>query len=48
MQLSQKEKTFSQFISSLFKSILKFEHSPKKDRSHSSCVSESTGSEKRG
>ena len=48
MQLSQKEKTFSQFISSLFKSILKFEHSPKKDRSHSSCVSEITVSQKRG
>ena len=34
MQLSQKKKTFSEFVSAFLKSILKFEHSQKKDPSH--------------
>ena len=31
MQLSEKEKTFSQFSFAFLKSILNFQHSPKKD-----------------
>ena len=48
MQLSQKEKTFSEFASAFLKSILKCEHSQKRDQSHSFCISEITGSKKRG
>ena len=44
--LSQKQKTFSQFLSSFFKSTLNFEHFQKKDDPHSRCISEITVSEK--
>ena len=44
MQLSQKEKTFSEFFFSFLKSILNFKHLPKKDDR----ISGSTGSEKHG
>ena len=43
--LSQKEKTFSPFLSSFFKSTLNFEHFQKKDEPHSRCISEITVSE---
>ena len=48
MQLSQKQKIYSEFVSGFLKSILKFEHFQKKHEPHSSCVSEITDSEKRG
>ena len=35
MQFSQKEKKISEFIFAFLKSILNFEHLPKKDDSHS-------------
>ena len=34
MQLSQKQKTFSQFFFAFLKSILNFKHLPKKDDRH--------------
>ena len=45
--LSHKEKTFSEFFSSILKSTLNFEHSRKKDHPHSPCISQITVSEKR-
>ena len=48
MQLSQKQKTFSEFFFAFLKSSLNFEHFQKKDDSHSSDVSEITDSEKHG
>ena len=48
MQLSQKQKIYSEFVSAFLKSILKFEHFQKKHEPHSSCVSEITDSEKCG
>ena len=48
MQLSRKQKTFSQFFSAFLKSSLNFEHFQKKDDSHSSDISEITDSEKHG
>ena len=45
--LSQKPKAFSQFFSSFLKSTLNFEHFPKKEKPHSSFISEITDSEKR-
>ena len=48
MQLSQKQKTFSEFFFEFLKSSLIFEHFQKKDDSHSSDVSEITNSEKHG
>ena len=48
MQLSQKQKIYSEFVSAFLKSILKFEHFQKKHEPHSSCVSDITDSEKRG
>ena len=48
MQVSRKQKTFSQFFSSFFKSNLKFEHFQKKGESHSRGISEITESEKHG
>ena len=48
MQLSQKQKVFSEFVSTILKSILKLEHIKKKDQSHSWCISEITDTEKRG
>ena len=44
--LSQKQKAFSQFLCSSFKSTLNFEHFQKKDDPHSRCISEITVSEK--
>ena len=35
IQLSQKQKTFSQFFFAFLKSILNFKHVPKKDAPHS-------------
>ena len=44
MQLSDKEKTISQFFSQICKCRLNFEHFPKKDDPHSWCISEITHS----
>ena len=43
-----KTKTFSGFFFTFLKSILNFQHFPKKDDSHSWCISGNTGSEKDG
>ena len=48
MQLSQKEKTFSEFLSAFLKASLNFEHFQKKGDSHSSGISKFTDSEKQG
>ena len=48
MQLSQKQKPFSQFVAAILKSRLKFEHFQKKDYPHSWYISEITDSENRG
>ena len=48
MQLSQKQKTFSQFLSAFSTSRLNFEHFQKKDDPHSLFISEATACEKRG
>ena len=48
MQLSQKQKPFSEFFCRFFKSCLSFEHFQKNDDSHSSDISEITDSEKHG
>ena len=48
MQLSQKQKPFSQFLPRLLKSSLNFEHFQKKDDSLGSDISEITDSEKHG
>ena len=48
MQLSQKQKTFSEFFCAFLKSSLNFEHFQKKDDSHSRGISEITESEKQG
>ena len=48
MQLSQKQKTFPEFVVAFLKYILNFKHLPKKDDPHSWCISGNTGSEKRG
>ena len=45
IHLSQKQKTFSEFLSSFLKSTLSFEHFEKKDDCHSRCISEITVSE---
>ena len=47
MHLSQKKKSFSQFISPFFESALNFEHFQKKDDPHSLCISEITDHETR-
>ena len=44
--LSQKRKTFSQFLSAFLKSSLNFSQFQKKDDSHSRCISQITVSEK--
>ena len=44
--LSQKQKTFSEFLVAFLKSILNFEHFQKKDDPHSRCISQITVSEK--
>ena len=45
MELSEKEKKFSQFFATFLKSRLSFEHFQKKDDPHSFCISEITDSE---
>ena len=44
MQLSEKQKTFSEFFLPFFKSILSFKHSPKTDDPRSLRISGNTGS----
>ena len=48
MQVSRKQKSFSEFFSAFLKTSLKFEHFQKKDDSHSRGISEITESEKQG
>ena len=48
MQLSRKQKTFSEFFCAFLKSNLNFEHFQKKDDSHSWGISKFTESEKQG
>ena len=48
MQLSQKQKTFSEFLCAFLKSSLNFEHFQKKDDSHSWCIFKIPDSEKYG
>ena len=48
MQLSGKQKTFSEFFSAFLKSSLNFEHFEKRNDRHSWCISEITDSEKCG
>ena len=49
MQLSQKQKTFSQFIAAFLKGTLNFDYIKfsKKDDPHNWCISEITDSKKR-
>ena len=44
LQLSVKEKTFSEFFFAFLKSILNFKHLPKNDVPRSLCISGNTGS----
>ena len=46
MQLSKKQKTFSEISFAFLKSILNFKHLRKKDDPHSCRISGNTGSEK--
>ena len=48
LQLSQKQKTFSEFVFAFSKSILNFKHFAKKDDPQSWCISGNPGSEKYG
>ena len=48
MQLSETQKTFSEFLFEFWKSILNFKHLPKKDDPQSLCIPRNTGSEKYG
>ena len=48
MQVSRKQKTFSEFFSAFLKSSLNFEHFQKKDDSDSWGISKITESEKQG
>ena len=48
MQLSRKQKSFSDFFSAFLKSSLNFEQFLKKDNPHCWCISEITDSEKSG
>ena len=45
MQLSQKQKTFSQFFAAFFKYKLNFQYFEEKDDPQSFCISEITESE---
>ena len=45
IQLSEKQKTFSQLFATLLKSRFNFDHFEKKDDPHSFCISEITDSE---
>ena len=46
MELSQKEKTFSEVFDSFFNSLLNFKHFEQKNDAHSFYISEFTDSEK--
>ena len=46
MQLSEKQKVFSQFFFGFLKSMLIFKQFPKSDDPHSRCISGNTDSEK--
>ena len=48
MQLSRKQKTFSQFFAAFLKSSLNVGHFQKKDDPHGRCISEITGCVKCG
>ena len=48
MELSQKQKTLSEYFSEFLKSILNFENFRKTDDSQSRCISAITDSKKRG
>ena len=48
MQLSQKQKFISEFVSAFLKSWLTFEHFPKNDDPHGSFICEIADSGKRG
>ena len=48
MQLSQKPKTFPQFVAAFFKTSLNFEHFQRKNDSHSWAISEITDYKKNG
>ena len=48
MQLSKKQKTFSEISFAFLNSLLNFKHLPKKDRPHGCFISGYTGSEKYG
>ena len=48
MQLSEKQKFFSEFFPAFSKSRLNFEHFQKKDNAHSLFISEATACEKHG
>ena len=48
MQFSKKQKTFSEFFLAFPKFRLNFEHFPRKDDPHSSCIFEHTDCQKRG
>ena len=48
MEVTQKQKTFSQFFSAFLKSSLNFEYFLKKDDAHSWCISDITEPEKPG
>ena len=45
MQLSEKQKTFSEFLAAILKSCLNFEYFEKKDDPQSFCISDITDSE---
>ena len=45
MQLSQKQKTFSEFLAAFLKSCLNFKYSEEKDDPHRFCIYEITDSE---
>ena len=48
MQLSQKEKVFSQFLFGFLKSMLIFKQFPKSDDPHRRCISGNSGYGKHG
>ena len=48
MQLSEQQKTFSEFFFAFLICILNFQNYPKKDDPRSSCISGNNGSEKYG
>ena len=48
MQLSKKQKTFSEFFFAFVNSLLNFKHLTRIDDRHSRCISGNTGSQKDG